>query len=66
MRRYRSVPAWVKLSHVFGLCLLFTLGLVWVSYEMERVPQELARGVILGCIVALLAIRVWELIFSDA
>ena len=66
MRRYRTVPAWVKLSHVLGLLLVLALGLVWVSYEMEQVPQELARGVILGCIVLLSANRIWELIYSDA
>jgi len=66
MRRYRTVPAWVKLSHVLGLFLVLALGLVWVSYEMEHVPPELARGVILGCIVMLSANRIWELIYSDA
>ena len=66
MRRYKTAPAWVKLSRVLGLFLVFALGLVWVSYEMQQVPQELARGVILGCIVLLSANRIWELIYSDA
>ncbi|UCF34768.1 MAG: hypothetical protein JSV78_05575 [Phycisphaerales bacterium] len=65
MRIHRRVPAWVRWIHVLGLCVLVLMAITWVSYEMQRMPQELARLVMLGCFVLLFSSRVWELLLND-